>query len=103
VLARVGKNAPADYDFPETRRALRGHEELQEAELEEVEIDGKRLLAAKVKTFDVGRRLVQIEGHGVRGTRPELVCSDARIVRVLRPLTYDLKTGQFQAARPVTP
>ncbi len=92
ILARVSKSAPADYDFPQTRAALRGHDEVLEAELVEIEIDGKRLLAAKVKSIEAGTRLVDIETRGVRGTRPELVCTRPKVTRAL---TFDVQTGRL--------
>jgi len=90
ILARVSKSAPKGYDFPQTRAALRGHTEIEGTEFVEIEIDGKRLLAAKVRSLDVGNRLVEIVSHGVRGTRPELVCTRPKVTRTI-PL--DLGTG----------
>ena len=90
ILARVSKSAPARYDFPQTRAALRGHVELLGTEFVEIEIDGKRLLAAKVKSVEIGNRLVDIVSHGVAGTRPELVCAQPKVTRTI---PFDLATG----------
>jgi hypothetical protein len=96
ILARVAKKAPPTYDYPQTRAALRGHQEVAAAELVEIEIDGKRLLAATVPTLEVGKRLVEIEGRGVRGTRPELVCTKPRVTRAL---DFDFDTGTLRLKR----
>jgi hypothetical protein len=99
ILARVSKSAPAQYDFPQTRAALRGHTEISGAEFVEIDIDGKRLLAAKVSSIDTGKRLVEIVSQGVAGTRPELVCTEPKVTRTI---PFDLGTGALKAGRAVT-
>jgi hypothetical protein len=64
--------------------------ELLGTEFVEIEIDGKRLLAAKVKSVEIGNRLVDIVSHGVAGTRPELVCAQPKVTRTI---PFDLATG----------
>jgi hypothetical protein len=96
ILARVSKSAPAQYDFPQTRAALRGHTEILGAEFVEIDIDGKRLLAAKVESIEMGKRLVEIVSQGVAGTRPELVCSEPKVTRTI---PFDLGTGALKAGR----
>jgi hypothetical protein len=92
----VSKSAPAQYDFPQTRAALRGHTEIAGAEFVEIDIDGKRLLAAKVDSIETGKRLVEIVSQGVPGTRPELVCAEPKVTR---SLTFELGTGALKAGR----
>ena len=92
ILARISASAPADYDYPQTRRALRGRKEMAEAELVEVDIDGKRVLGAKVKSIDVGKRLVALQGKMVQSARPELVCTEPRVIR---SLAYDYVSGRL--------
>jgi hypothetical protein len=94
ILARVSQSAPKKYDFPQTRAALRGHTELEGTEFVEMEIGGKRFLGAKVRSFDAGKRLVEIVSHGVQGTRPELVCTKPT---VKRSIPFDLATGKLRA------
>jgi len=81
ILARVAKSAPADYDFPQTRGAVRGHKELLGSEFAEIDLDGKRLLAAKVPSIEVGSQLVRLVSQSVHGTRPELVCFTPKVTR----------------------
>ena len=75
------KSAPADYDFPQTRGAVRGHKELLGSEFAEIDLDGKRLLAAKVPSIEVGSQLVRLVSQSVHGTRPELVCFTPKVTR----------------------
>jgi hypothetical protein len=96
ILARVSKSAPAQYDFPQTRAALRGHTEIAGAEFVEIDIEGKRLLAAKVESIDMGKRLVEIVSQGVPGTRPELVCAEPKVTRTIQ---FELGTGTLKAGR----
>jgi hypothetical protein len=88
ILARVAKSAPADYDFPQTRGAVRGHKELLGTEFVEIDLDGKRLLAAKVPSLDVGKHLVSLVSEAVHGTRPEVVCLQPKVTR---PVVVDLE------------
>jgi hypothetical protein len=98
ILARVSKSAPAAFDFPQTRAAVRGHAEIEGTEFVEIEIDGKRLLAAKVTSMEMGSRLVEIVGHRVAGTRPELVCAQPTVTRAL---SFDLGTGDVRPGHEV--
>jgi hypothetical protein len=97
ILARISKSAPANYDFPQTRRALRGHAEIGGAQFVEIDVDGKRLLAAKVDSMDMGKRLAEIVRQGVPGTRPELVCAEPKVTRVVQ---FDLGSGTLKVDRP---
>jgi hypothetical protein len=81
ILARVSTSAPPTFGFPQTRAAVRGHAEIAGAEFVEIEIDGQRLLAAKVTTIEMGKRLAEIVGHGVAGARPEVVCVKPKVTR----------------------
>jgi len=83
ILAHVSKSAPATFGFPQTRAALRGHPELAGTGLVEIELDGKRLLAAKVKSTAIGQHVVDVVGHRVRGVRPELVCTKPNVTRTI--------------------
>ena len=54
----------------------------------EIDLDGKRLLAAKVPSLDVGKHLVSLVSEAVHGTRPEVVCLQPKVTR---PVVVDLE------------
>jgi hypothetical protein len=93
LLARLSKSAPKGYDFPQTRKALRGHTELEGTQFIETEIANQRFLAAKVKSLGAGQALVGLVAVGVKGTRPELVCATPKVTRTI---AIDLATGALQ-------
>jgi hypothetical protein len=93
LLARLSKSAPKNYDFPQTRSALKGHTELEGTQFIEIDLARQRFLAAKVKSLDAGHALVDLVASGVKGTRPELVCTEPKVTRTL---TIDLATGTLQ-------
>jgi len=87
ILAHVSKSAPADFKFPQTRAAVRGHEEIAGAEFGETEIDGKRLLVARVPSLQKGSRLAELVSHAVAGTHPEVLCAEPTFTRTV---SFDL-------------
>jgi len=95
ILAHVSKSAPADFTFPQTRAAVRGHTELDGAEFAEVDLDGKRLLAARVRSLEMGAHLAGLVSHAVAGAHAEVVCARPSVIR---PLTFDL--GVHPGTRP---
>jgi len=97
VLVRVSKSAPAAYDYPQTRAALKGHTELLGAEFVDVDLGGRRYFGAKPTSLEQGRAAVQIVGKMVDGSRPELVCLAPNVTRTL---PIDLTTGAVAAPRP---
>jgi hypothetical protein len=90
LLVRVSKSAPATYDYPQTRAALKGHKELEGAEFVDIELEGRRYFGAKPKSLAQGRAAVEVVGKKVQGTRPELVCLAPKVTRTL---PIDLTTG----------
>jgi len=97
VLVRVSKSAPATYDYPQTRAALKGHTELEGAEFVDIDLGGRRYFGAKATSLAQGRAAVELVGKKVDGSRPELVCLAPHVTRTL---PIDVATGAIAAAKP---
>jgi hypothetical protein len=95
LLYTLARKAPADYDYPATRKALKGHNELAVDGLRFVEFEreGRRYFGARVPDFDVGEKLAKLVKDKVPGSTPELVCLDPLENRTL---DIDLKTGELR-------
>ena len=93
LLYTLAKTAPADYDFPSTRDALKGHTELSSAKFLEFSRGGKRFFGAAVPSGDVGKKLVEAVKGKVAGSSPQLVC-DAPTAE--RTIAIDLATGKIK-------
>jgi hypothetical protein len=93
LLYTLGRSAPANYDYPATRKALKGHTELAETEFVEFEREGRRYFGARVPDFDLGKKLAQLVKDKVPGSTPELVCLDPVDER---KLDIDLQTGEVR-------
>ena len=92
LLFTLAKTAPAGYDFPSTRDALKGHVELSGARFLEFTRGGKRFFGASVPTGDLGKKLVAIVAGKVKGSTPQLVCDAPTATRTL---DIDLATGKL--------
>lgn len=90
VLYKLAKTAPADFDFPLTRDALKGRTEFSKAEFAETIDGGRRYFVAFVPSYDMGRRLTQLIADKVKGSAPQLMCGKPKVSRSLK---LDLKTG----------
>jgi hypothetical protein len=93
LLYTLGRKSPANYDYPATRDALKGHGEFAELEFVEFERDGRKFFGARVPDFKVGKKLAQLVKDKVTGSTPQLVCHDPTDTR---KLDIDLKTGQLR-------
>lgn len=93
VLFAMSKVAPDEYDFPATRKALKGQLRFRGTELLVGRDAGRRYLVAKPPSIAIGRELVALIEKQVPGSRPQLVCGQpAEIVRSFR---LDLGTGEL--------
>ena len=93
VAAALGRGAPADYDYPATRAALKGHQELaSDVSFVEFSREGRRYFGARVPDFEVGKKLAKLVKTKVAGSTPELVCHDPAVQRTL---SIDLATGEL--------
>jgi hypothetical protein len=95
LLYTLARKAPADYDYPATRKALKGHSELavEGVRFVEFEREGRRYFGARVPDFDLGEKLARLVKAKVPGSTPELVCLDPLEHRTL---DIDLKTGDLR-------
>lgn len=95
LLYTLGRNAPASYDYPATRAALKGHREFAEkVSFVEFTREGRRYFGARVPDFDLGKQLATLVKAKVPGATPQLVCHDPPD---LRPLDIDLATGELKS------
>lgn len=90
VLYGFTKLTPPDYDFPLTRKAIKGHTELAGTRFVVAEDGGQRFFTAIVPSVAIGRKLVALIEREVQGSKPQLLCADPVIVRELR---IDLRSG----------
>ena len=93
LLYTLAKTAPADYDFPATRDALKGHTELAGASFIEFSRGGKRFFGAVVPSGALGQKLVDAVKGKVVGSTPQLVCDGPAPDRTL---AIDLATGKIK-------
>ncbi|WP_437568561.1 hypothetical protein [Sorangium sp. So ce542] len=91
VLYTFSKTAPDDYDFPLTRKALKGRTEFSQARFVVTRDMGQRFLAAFVPSWDLAKKLEERIKTDVQGSTPQIVCADPEVVRELK---LDLKTGE---------
>jgi hypothetical protein len=93
LLYTLGRKAPADYDYPATRAALKGHREFADAEFVEFRREERRYFGARVPDFKLGKKLATLVKDKVPGSTPALVCHDPLD---LRKLPIDLATGELK-------
>jgi hypothetical protein len=105
LLYRLSKTAPADYDFPATRAALKGQKRFEGVSFVELDAVGERHFVAVVRD-DVALAFAlanKIESD-VRGSKPLVFCSHALTAQlpIRRELDIDLATGELRkpAAKP---
>lgn len=85
LLYTLGKKAPADYDYPSTRTALKGHPEFAVDGMEFIEFERleRRYFGARVPNFTLGRKLAALVKDKVPGSTPEVVCHNPPSKRTL--------------------
>lgn len=91
VLYGFTKVTPDDYDFPLTRKALKGHKEFARARFVVTKDYGQKFFTAMVPDFALGQKLVALVEKEVKGAKPQLVCADPEVVREVK---IDLATGE---------
>jgi hypothetical protein len=91
VLYGFTKVTPDDYDFPLTRKALKGHTELDGARFVVTKDGGQKFFAALPRTFDQAVKIAGIIEKGVQGSKPQIVCANPEIVREVE---LNLATGE---------
>jgi len=93
LLYTLSKSAPASYDFPSTRAALKGHLEFKSAELVEVTRIDKRYLGAKVPSVPLAIKLAEFIKQKVQGSTPQTACYNPRVTRTI---DLDYATGELR-------
>lgn len=93
VLFGFTKVTPDDYDFPLTRKAIKGHTELADVKFVVTRDAGRKFFAALTPTYDVAKKVVAAVEKGVQGSKPQVVCADPEVVRELQ---IDLRTGDVK-------
>lgn len=92
VLYGFTKVTPVDYDFPATRKAVKGHTELSKVRFVVAKDGGERFFSGIVPDVATGKKLVALIEREVKGSKPQLVCAEPEIER---ELAIDLKTGEI--------
>jgi len=93
ILYGFTKVTPDDYDFPLTRKAIKGHGELSGVRFVVTKDYGKKFFAGLAPTFDVAKKLSKLIEREVKGSKPGILCADPEIIR---ELSIDLKTGEVR-------
>jgi hypothetical protein len=100
LLYAFTKMTPDDYDFPLTRKAIKGHTELAGVRFVVTKDLGQKFFAAQVPTFAAGKKLTALIEQEVKGSKPQLLCAEPE---VLREVKIDLRTGEVLKPAAVTP
>ncbi|MEZ4371419.1 MAG: hypothetical protein R3B07_11370 [Polyangiaceae bacterium] len=93
LLYGFTKVTPDDYDFPLTRKAIKGQGWLESTRFVVTEDNGKKYFGAIPDDYEIGKRLVAHIKKQVKGSLPVLLCADPK---VLRELPIDLSTGEVK-------
>jgi hypothetical protein len=93
ILYGFTKVTPDDYDFPLTRKAIKGHRELAGVKFVVSKDYGKKFFAGLAPSFDVAQKLSKLVEREVQGAKPGIVCAQPEIVR---ELSIDLTTGDVR-------
>lgn len=87
------KVTPDDYDFPLTRKAVKGQTWLEGTRFVVTEENGKKYFGALPTDYATGQKLVALIQKQVKGAMPALLCADPKVVR---ELPIDLNTGEVR-------
>lgn len=91
VLYGFTKVTPDDYDFPLTRKALRGHKEYSKTRFVVTKDNNQKYFTAMVPDYETGKKLVALIEKQVQGSKPQLVCAEPEVIREVK---LDLATGE---------
>jgi hypothetical protein len=94
VLYGFTKVTPDDYDFPLTRKALKGHGKLgSDVRLAVTRELGQRYFVGMTPDFAKAQELAKIVAAGVKGSKPQVVCATPEVVR---EVAIDWATGDVK-------
>ncbi len=85
------KVTPDDYDFPLTRKGLKGQTAFSGARFVVTKDRGQRYFGAFAPSYDVGKAMVARVAKEVQGSQPQLLCAKPEVVREIK---LDLATGE---------
>lgn len=85
------KVTPDDYDFPLTRKALKGQTQFDKARFVVTRENGQKYFGAFVPSYDLGKKMVDRVRNEVEGSSPQLLCARPEVVRELK---LDLMSGE---------
>lgn len=96
LLYTLVRTTPKDYDFPQLRKAIKGHPEFAKVSFAETEERGRRYFVAFMNrdSYDeigLGKKLVSLVKKEVQGSNPSLLCGSPRVVRELQ---IDVMSGE---------
>ena len=96
----ITKYAAPGYDFPLTRKALRGHTEFKKARFVKT-LEGKQqYFGAFVPNLRLARKLTALVSKKVKNSTPQLLCHKPK---VLAELDFELATGKSKGWKDFTP
>lgn len=91
LLYAFTKVTPDDYDFPLTRKAVKGHTELAGIEFAVVKENGRKFFSGLAPSFDAAKKLQALIAKEVKDSSPQIFCAEPEVVRTL---AIDLRTGE---------
>lgn len=100
LMYGVTRVTPPGYDYPLTRKALKGHTEFAGVRLVETEDGGKRYIGAFVADLDLARRMARLVAKEVKGSTPEVLCVKPKVVREMQ---IDWRSGNVISNGPPAP
>jgi len=86
----ISSQSKPAYDFPLTRKALRGHAEFSAARFVKTKDNGRLFFGAFVDDYQTGEKLVRLVRSKLQHAKPQLLCHKPKVVAELR---VDLSTG----------
>lgn len=87
------KVTPDDYDFPLTRKALKGQTQFSGARFVVTREGGRKFFGAMAPDYETGRKMVARVQREVAGSTPQLLCAKPEVVRELK---LNLRTGEVE-------
>jgi hypothetical protein len=97
VLYGFTKVTPDDYDFPLTRKALKGKTQFNKVRFVVTEAGGQKFFVGKASSIGEAKALADVIERGVQGSKPQVVCADPTEVRTV---DIDLATGEVRKGAP---
>jgi hypothetical protein len=91
LLYAFTKLTPDDYDFPLTRKAVKGHTELSGVKFSVVKENGKKFFSGLAPSYEAAKKLQALIAREVKDSSPQIFCAEPEVVR---EIAIDLRTGE---------